>query len=150
MSVYEDIKTGLEQAIAYEKENNTKKEKAILVIDMPSGCDECKIRFDDDYSNWYPYDNPEPGGVWEYTKKGTKPDWCPLKPAPEKCPYKRTNADRMRSMNDEELAEWLVYKVKCTGCNAENCDEEFCLNLMNEWIKNPCENILLKELANET
>lgn len=58
----------------------------------------------------------------------------------EKCPYKKTNADRMRSMNDEELAEWLVYKVKCTGCNAENCDEEFCLNLMNEWIKNPCEN----------
>ena len=84
MSVYEDIKTGLEQAIAYEKENNTKKEKAILIIDMPESCNECKIRVDDDYSNWCPYDNPEPGGVWEYVNKGTKPDWCPLKPMPEK------------------------------------------------------------------
>ena len=41
MSVYEDIKTGLEQAIAYEKENNSK--KAILVIDMPTNCGECEM-----------------------------------------------------------------------------------------------------------
>jgi predicted Fe-S protein YdhL (DUF1289 family) len=57
--------------------------KAILVIDMPKNCNECKIRFDDEYSNWCPYDNPEPNGVWKYVKKGAKPDWCPLKPAPE-------------------------------------------------------------------
>lgn len=49
-----------------------------------------------------------------------------------------TNADHMRGMSDEKLAEWLVYKVKCTGCNAENCNEEFCINLMKEWIKYPC------------
>ena len=58
--------------------------KAILVIDMPKNCNECKIRFDDEYSNWCPYDNPEPNGVWKYVEKGTKPDWCPLKPLPEK------------------------------------------------------------------
>ncbi len=50
-----------------------------------------------------------------------------------------TNADKIRSMSDEELAEWLIYKVKCTGCNAENCNEEFCLNSMKEWIKCPYE-----------
>lgn len=58
--------------------------KAVLVIDMPKNCSECKIRFDDEYSNWCPYDNPEPNGVWKYVEKGTKPDWCPLKPLPEK------------------------------------------------------------------
>ena len=59
-------------------------DKAVLVIDMPSCCNECKIRFDDEYSNWCPYDNPEPNGVFQYVKNGTKPDWCPLKELPEK------------------------------------------------------------------
>ena len=58
--------------------------KAILVIDMPSCCNECKIRFDDEYSNWCPYDNPEPNGVFQYVKNETKPGWCPLKELPEK------------------------------------------------------------------
>lgn len=56
--------------------------KAILVIDMPNSCNECRIRFDDEYSNWCPYDNPEPNGVWKYVDNKTKPDWCPLKPMP--------------------------------------------------------------------
>ena len=58
--------------------------KAILVIDMPNSCNECKIRFNDEYSNWCPYDNPEPNGVWQYVENGTKPDWCPLKELPKK------------------------------------------------------------------
>ena len=29
----------------------------------------------------------------------------------EKCPYKKTNADRIRAMSDEELAEWLVIQT---------------------------------------
>lgn len=61
-----------------------KMSKAILIIDMPNNCNECKIRFDDEYSNWCPYDNPEPNGVWQYVDNKTKPDWCPLKPLPEK------------------------------------------------------------------
>lgn len=58
--------------------------KAILIIDMPESCNECKIRFDDEYSNWCPYDSPEENGVYRYVKNGTKPDWCPLKQLPEK------------------------------------------------------------------
>lgn len=50
-----------------------------------------------------------------------------------------TNADYIRSLGDKELAELLVYKIKCTGCNAENCDEKFCVNLMKEWIEYPYE-----------
>ena len=49
-----------------------------------------------------------------------------------------TNADYIREMGDEKLAEWLVRKVKCTGCNAENCNEEFCINLMKELVQSPC------------
>lgn len=58
--------------------------KAILIIDMPSCCNECKLRFDDDYSYWCSYDNPEPNGVFQYIVNRTKPDWCPLRPLPEK------------------------------------------------------------------
>ena len=58
--------------------------KAILVIDMPTCCNECKIRFDDEYSNWCSYDNPEPNGVFQYVENRTKPNWCPLKPVPDK------------------------------------------------------------------
>lgn len=45
------------------------------------------------------------------------------------------NADSIRHMTNEELANCLVHDVKCTGCNAENCDEEFCLNLMRNWLQ---------------
>ena len=81
MSVYEDIKTGLEQAIAYEKENNIKKEKAILVIDMPESCDKCPL-FHGFYTdmtcgaNNYGINYPYP--------KDFRQDWCPLKIVPEK------------------------------------------------------------------
>lgn len=52
---------------------------------------------------------------------------------------RQTNADRLRSMTDEELAECLVQNAKCTGCNAENCDKEFCVNFMKDWLKQPWE-----------
>lgn len=58
--------------------------KAILVIDMPESCSDCKIRFIDEYSDWCSCLNPEPNGVWKYVDNRTKPSWCPLKPAPEK------------------------------------------------------------------
>lgn len=64
---------------------------------------------------------------------------CKVDPT-EICMYRaKNNADYIRNMSDEEMAEWLVHKVKCTGCNAENCDEEFCINLMKEWIEYPCD-----------
>lgn len=50
-----------------------------------------------------------------------------------------TNSEYIRDMTNEEMAEWLVYKVKCTGCNAENCDEEFCVDLMKTWLEEACQ-----------
>ena len=48
--------------------------KAILVIDMPSNCDECKCNL---RGRCVPMDNNTP------IEKG-KPSWCPLRPMPEK------------------------------------------------------------------
>lgn len=50
-----------------------------------------------------------------------------------------TNGDYLRNASNDEVAKFLVYKVKCTGCNAENCDEKFCIGLMKEWIKDQYE-----------
>ena len=60
--------------------------KAILVIDMPTCCNECSLMFQDEYSYWCPvkceenktdlYDN--------YIMFHRKPDWCPLKELPDK------------------------------------------------------------------
>ena len=52
--------------------------KAILVMDMPSGCINCKL-----------YDYPPSrcfvnGKFQNDISEDYKPDWCPLKPAPEK------------------------------------------------------------------
>lgn len=44
-------------------------------------------------------------------------------------------AEHIRSMGNDELAEYLVYNVKCTACAGVNCDEEFCLNLMREQLE---------------
>ena len=46
-----------------------------------------------------------------------------------------TNAEHIRTMTNEEMAEYLVYKVKCTACSAKNCDREFCMNFMREWLE---------------
>ena len=60
--------------------------KAILVMDMPANCKECRLRFEDDYSDWCPCDIERNGttDVFDCVKNLTKPDWCPLKPVPEK------------------------------------------------------------------
>lgn len=52
--------------------------KAILVVDMPESCRDCMIRsLADDCQAIGRY-------VQEYRQNKNKPDWCPLKPMPEK------------------------------------------------------------------
>lgn len=48
----------------------------------------------------------------------THTSYCVDGPCPDDMP---TNADRIRGMGDEELAEFLQ-KVKCRGAAAEACD----------------------------
>lgn len=59
------------------------KDKAILVIDMPESCAECRLRFiygSVHFCTAYEkrYD------VWSQVWNNTKPVWCPFKPMPEK------------------------------------------------------------------
>lgn len=59
--------------------------KAILVIDMPNSCKECSLLFRDEYSDWCPCKVKENiTDIFEHIEKLNKPNWCPLKPAPEK------------------------------------------------------------------
>ena len=62
--------------------------KAILVIEMPSDCNDCLLcRY---AHNMEPFDEDEAyceklfKSVKEEISKETKPDWCPLRPVPSK------------------------------------------------------------------
>ena len=57
--------------------------KAILVIDMPYSCDDCSLCYGNDISDWCLVMGHFRGDVWAHTTNHTKPDWCPLKSAPE-------------------------------------------------------------------
>lgn len=57
--------------------------KGIIVVDMPETCQWCDCRQIDDcgtycFSGAY---------VGNYATQNTKPDWCPIKPLPEKMDY---------------------------------------------------------------
>lgn len=59
-------------------------------------------------------------------------------------PKPQTNADRIRSMTDEELAIWLSAIMDCSNCVAEiPCAKEittkFCKDILCEWLKSPAE-----------
>ena len=54
--------------------------KAILVIDMPESCDVCPLCVSDEYGLYLECPLKYKG----YVEKRQKPDWCPLKPIPEK------------------------------------------------------------------
>ena len=47
-----------------------------------------------------------------------------------------TNADRIRSMSDEELANFLYKYIDCTDCPIE-CDpgKDICLYKITAWLK---------------
>ena len=53
-----------------------------------------------------------------------------------------TNADRIRAMSDEELAEMLGGYMHCAGCPLRgdcNPEELPCENVLLEWLKQPVE-----------
>ena len=58
------------------------------------------------------------------------------------CEEPMTNADKIRSMTDEELAEFIAYGISwreiCNECNCkEYCDDETdCKHGVLKWLKN--------------
>ena len=57
--------------------------KSILVMDTPKSCEECDIRTTDDYADWCPHKKAKTH-IYDYIQNNTKPDWCPLKPVPDR------------------------------------------------------------------
>lgn len=59
--------------------------KAILVMDMPKSCKDCRIRFSDSWSDYCPYEKTGTyyEDVDEFVQYNSKPDWCPLKEVPK-------------------------------------------------------------------
>lgn len=53
--------------------------------------------------------------------------------------HTQTNADKLRAMSDEELAEWLEYNISCSDCRlATMCDVnngKTCFGWWLEWLQ---------------
>lgn len=59
-----------------------------------------------------------------------------------RCDSRKTHADRIRNMSDEELAEWINTKDACGQCAYELeslCMEEPCTNGILKWLQSEAE-----------
>ena len=61
----------------------------------------------------------------------------------EKCPFKKTNADRIRAMSDEELAELLADDDRACPPKHRNCRKyiDRCDGCWLEWLQQPAEEV---------
>ena len=66
------------------------------------------------------------------------PDGCPVE-TPKDSRNIITNADRIRSMSDEELARWLVDATVCERVCGEDeyCHGNECVERVTRWLKQP-------------
>lgn len=66
------------------------------------------------------------------------PDGCPVE-TPKDSRNIVTNADRIRSMSDEELAAWLVDATVCERVCGEDeyCHGNECVKRVTDWLKQP-------------
>ena len=86
----------------------------------------------------------EGSGIWEGRCVGTKEvDPCP---GYDKCknfkPDYKTNADHIRAMSDEELANFLAPSFTCYACPSRIlCDSDTtgrtCSEIFAKWLKQP-------------
>ena len=78
--------------------------KAILVMDnMPDKCGECECSYCD-------YDDPHLNLICavagDNVSGSDKPDWCPLRPMPEKKPLKGNVSNIQRMMEEMGSVSW--------------------------------------------
>lgn len=84
--------------------------KAILVIDMPKSCDECPLMFRSEEERCC---MPEKRNSFT-----TKPDWCPLKPAPEKVDVPNWDDNiKAKNKNAEEVGMYMYDRGHDRGYN---------------------------------
>ena len=96
--------------------------KAILVIDMPKNCEECRLmneHYDNDYG-WQTYC----GADYHRIKEKNKKYFCPLKPLPKKdnckIPY---ISNRIKLSDGEEVAYYMGFNACLDEILGEKIDE---------------------------
>lgn len=77
------------------------KDKAILVIDMPEGCNKCEFGLHQDVNINY----CKVSEKHKY-KDDIKPDWCPLQPMPEK--YDIPDSDFEYELGFNKCIDWIL------------------------------------------
>ncbi len=98
---------------------------------------------------WWENRHYNPDGVYNNPVDDEVIAWQPLLPAYQHQPegerqHKQpTNADRIRSMSDEELAHLIAEKIECTECpfngSEEKCGNIGCSKLFLEWLQSEAE-----------
>ena len=79
--------------------------KAILVMDMPESCMGCNFMCCDAENNSESCQAKETARVVDLEKE-SKPDWCPLRPVPEKKKLKGNVHNLQRVAEEIEAASW--------------------------------------------
>lgn len=96
--------------------------KAVLVIDMQERCLDCPLGYEDDYGDWCIASVGETGehrDIYEIVhNKLPRPDWCPLKPLPDKKPNLKAFPS---SLND---ASWNAGYNNCINDILEGINEQ--------------------------
>ena len=73
-------------------------------------------------------------------------DVCPVCGKPSTIGKPPTNADRIRAMSDEELAEFIT-PVKCVDCHLLDCgvgeigNHKTCPERVLDWLREECHNV---------
>lgn len=67
-------------------------------------------------------------------------DVCPVCGKPSTIGKPQTNADRIRSMTDEELAEFIAYSTSCETCvvrkgGSDECHNTNCSTAWLDWLR---------------
>lgn len=81
--------------------------KAILVIDMPKNCLHCKLQ---DWANCRIVKGCHTGD--------TRPDWCPLRPMPERKEELNLNSILVEANSKAEVTDGILMSFMIDGYNA--------------------------------
>lgn len=78
--------------------------------------------------------------IWFHTKHGKTVEFIKVEPPTTAAAPPATNADRIRAMSDEELAEWLGDMIfpQCLACPATDepwCLDRDCFTVMLAWLR---------------
>ena len=76
-------------------------------------------------------------GLCKLFTDDTTTSYCLRRPCKQQQP---SNADSIRAMSDEELADWLDKNIDCSLCPVVKCiTDRPCKALFLEWLKQPAE-----------